>query len=97
MTSAVGDAAALTDLLAEHAGWVQGSTCICGVHVRYGSPAQVDQRHRAHVAEVLAGYVTTARAQAWDEGYAEGDSDQFVGVHPKTQNPYRRSTENTST
>jgi hypothetical protein len=96
MTSAVGDAAALTDLLDSHelihfadSELLQCEDFDCGWEewTFHGSPVEL---HRAHVAEVIAGYVTTARAQAWNEGFRAG-----YGRDGAADNPYQ-TTENTS-
>jgi hypothetical protein len=98
MTSAVGDAAALTDLL-QH---VVKSYCLsqeslhknwrCGYPDTYGPCDCVDE-FIADVQQQIAGYVTTARAQAWVEGL---EHENFCdGCDISESNPYR-STENTS-
>lgn len=100
MTEPVGDAAALTDLLAEHA-YEPGLLCKCGgMDWRSNGGGSAKGQHRVHVAEVLAGYVTTARAQAWDEGRDVGHEDTYLNLiegrgdfdAAETPNPYREDT-----
>jgi hypothetical protein len=100
MTSAVGDAAALTKILAEHR-WERGTPywgCPCGERCPEPLKGSAHRTRwmRSHVAEVLTGYVTTARAQAWDEGYeiCRVMDMRLAQWRTTRDNPYR-STENT--
>lgn len=51
-------------------------------------PSDVFDEWRAALMYALAPVVTDLMRQAWDEGYGEGDSDQYVGAWPKAPNPY---------
>lgn len=82
-----GHVKALAGILAEHRnvyGQQAGRLCRCGVPDPFGQrQGNGSAAHRAHLAEILAAYVTEREAQAWDEGRAAATR----------RNPYRMDQE----